>query len=80
VRVPTNVETTATGAAILAAAGCGERPDVAYAIDAFVSYEPAEHEPDPKRRERYLEAYARYRDVYYALKPLAPRMAAAGIA
>ncbi len=36
VRVPTNVETTATGAAILAAVGSGERTSVADAADAFV--------------------------------------------
>jgi xylulokinase len=70
VRVPTNVETTATGAAILAAAGSGERSDVADAVGAFVTYEPVEHEPDPGRHERYLESYGRYRDLYYALKPL----------
>ncbi len=70
VRTPTNVETTATGAAILAAVGSGEHSSVADAVDAFVSYEPRENLPDPRRHEQYLEAHARYRDLYYALKPL----------
>jgi xylulokinase len=76
VRVPTNVETTATGAAILAAVGSGQHSDLAGAVDAFVSYEPDEHEPDLGRHEAYLEAYGRYRELYFALKPLAESMAA----
>ncbi len=70
VRVPTSVETTATGAAILAAVGSGVHATVADAVEAFVAYEPEEHEPDPAHREAYDEAYRRYRDVYYALKPV----------
>jgi xylulokinase len=70
VRVPTNVETTATGAAILAAVGAGQHRRVADAVEAFVSYEPRENLPDPDRHERYREAHARYRAAYYALKPL----------
>jgi xylulokinase len=76
VRVPTNVETTATGAAILAAVGSGQHTALADAVDAFVAYEPDEHEPDPETHERYLDAYGRYRELYYALKPLAESMAA----
>jgi xylulokinase len=70
VRVPTSVETTATGAAILAAVGSGIHGTMAGAVDAFVAFRPEEHEPDPQRREIYDEAYRRYRDVYYALKPV----------
>ena len=70
VRVPTNVETTATGAAILAAVGSGQHDDVAGAVDAFVAYEPREQIPDPECHERYTEAYAHYRELYFALKPL----------
>ena len=33
-----------------------------------------EHQPDPDRREIYNEAYGRYRDVYYALKPVFERV------
>ena len=69
VRVPTSVETTATGAAILAAVAAGIHGSVADAVRAFVSFRPEEHEPDPDRRAAYDEAYRRYRDVYAALKP-----------
>jgi xylulokinase len=70
VRVPVSVETTATGAAILAAVAAGVHATVADAVEAFVAYRPEEHEPDPERREIYDEAYRRYRDVYFALKPV----------
>jgi xylulokinase len=70
VRVPVSVETTATGAAILAAVGSGVHASVADAVDAFVAFRPEEHEPDPERREIYDEAYRRYREVYFALKPV----------
>jgi xylulokinase len=70
VRVPTSVETTATGAAILAAVGSGVHAGVADAVAAFVAYQPDEHVPDPERHQRYSAAYRRYRDVYYALKPV----------
>jgi xylulokinase len=70
VRVPTSVETTATGAAILAAVGSGLHPTVAQAVDAFVAYQPEEHHPDPERHQLYTDAYRRYRDVYFALKPV----------
>jgi xylulokinase len=70
VRVPESVETTATGAAILAAVGSGVHATVADAVRAFVSFRPEEHEPDPAARAAYDEAYQRYRDVYFALKPV----------
>ena len=70
VRVPTSVETTSTGAAILAAVGAGLFARVADAVKAFVSYRPEEQVPDPERHAMYDEAYRRYRDVYYALKPV----------
>jgi xylulokinase len=70
VRVPTSVETTATGAAILAAVGAGIHRTVGAAVEAFVSYQPVEHEPDPGVREVYDEAYARYRKLYASLKPV----------
>src|SRR5438552_1133748 len=47
VRVPTSVETTATGAAILAAVGSGVHASIASATQAFVAYQPGEHAPDP---------------------------------
>lgn len=70
VRVPTSVETTATGAAILAAVGSGLYDDVAGAVDRFVEFRPDVHEPDASLRDRYDEAYARYRAVYAALRPV----------
>ena len=70
VRVPVSVETTATGAAILAAVAAGIHPDVASAVAAFVAYRPEQHEPDPAAKAVYDEAYARYRRTYEALKPV----------
>jgi xylulokinase len=70
VRVPVSVETTATGAAILAAVGAGLHATVADAVHAFVSYRPDVHEPDPAASAAYEEAYARYRAVYDALRPV----------
>ena len=73
VRVPTSVETTATGAAILAAVGSGLHASVVDAVDAFVAYEPEERRPDPERHRAYEEAYRRYRELYFALKPVFER-------
>jgi xylulokinase len=70
VRVPTSVETTATGAAILAAVGAGLHRSVADAVRAFVSYRPDQHEPVGGNRSAYDEAYRRYRQVYAALRPV----------
>jgi xylulokinase len=70
IRVPTSVETTATGAAILAAVASEVHPTVAEATTAFVSYEPEEHRPDPQAREAYDAAYRQYREVYAALRPV----------
>ncbi|HEX2025304.1 MAG TPA: FGGY-family carbohydrate kinase, partial [Actinomycetota bacterium] len=73
IRVPMSVETTATGAAILAAVASGVHGSVAEATAAFVSYRPEEHEPDPQSKAAYDEAYRRYRAVYGALKPVFDR-------
>jgi xylulokinase len=70
VRVPENVETTATGAAMLAAVAAGLHSSVAEAARVFVRYEPEELQPDPRAREAYEWAYRLYRDVYFALKPV----------
>lgn len=70
VRIPANVETTATGAAILAAVAAGLHESVADAVRAFVRYEPDELEPDAEAHAVYEEAYRLYRDVYFALKPV----------
>jgi xylulokinase len=70
VRVPVSVETTATGAAILAAVGAGVHATIADAVEAFVAYRPDVHEPDAEAAAAYDEAYVRYRSVYDALKPV----------
>jgi xylulokinase len=70
VRVPTSVETTATGAAIVASVASGLHADVADAVRTFVSYRPEHHEPDRGPRHAYDDAYRRYRDVYAALRPV----------
>jgi len=70
VRVPESVETTATGAAILAAVGAGIYASVGDAVEAFVSYRPDQHEPEAAIRDVYDEAYGRYRHVYASLKPV----------
>jgi xylulokinase len=74
VRVPVSVETTATGAAVLAAVASGVHGTISDAVAAFVAFRPDEHRPDPVRREVYDEAYRRYRDVYFALKPVFDRV------
>jgi xylulokinase len=71
--VPTSVETTATGAAVLAAVGSGVHANVAEAVAAFVAYQPEEQLPDPGRHQQYTDAYRRYREVYFALKPVFER-------
>ncbi|MGH2634690.1 MAG: xylulokinase [Actinomycetota bacterium] len=70
VRVPVSVETTATGAAILAAVAAGVHASIGEAVGAFVAFRPDEHEPDADRREAYDAAHRRYREVYFALKPV----------
>ena len=70
VRVPTSVETTATGAAILASVAAGFHGRVADAVQSFVSFRPEVHEPDESVSERYDDAYRRYRAVYDALRPV----------
>jgi xylulokinase len=70
VRVPESVETTATGAAILAAVGAGLHASIEQAVNAFVSFRPESHDPDPGAAAAYDEAYSRYRAVYAALRPV----------
>jgi xylulokinase len=77
VRVPASVETTAAGAAMLAAVGAGIYPSCAEAADRFVSFLPDEHVPDPDAGAVYDEAHTLYRDVYEAAKPVFERHAPA---
>jgi xylulokinase len=70
VRIPESVETTAAGAAVLAAVGAGLYPSCAEAADHFVAFRSEEHEPEPEAAAAYEEGYALYRDVYAAAKPV----------
>jgi xylulokinase len=73
VRVPRDIETTATGAAVLAAVAADLYDGVAQAATAFVAFQPHEHEPEREAERLYDEAYRRYREVFYALKPVFER-------
>ncbi|HEY1274866.1 MAG TPA: FGGY family carbohydrate kinase [Thermoleophilaceae bacterium] len=73
VRVPESVETTAGGAAVLAAVGAGLYPSCAEAADSFVRFRPDEEQPDEEARAVYERAYALYREVYSAAKPVFDR-------
>ena len=77
VAISAEVETTALGAAILAAAaiGLGGVPDVVETATRM-SRVAAVRTPDTRTRDRYGEAFAVYRDLYPALKPVFPRLAA----
>ena len=68
VRVPESVETTATGAAILASIGAGLHERVANAVEAFVRFRPDMHEPNGANLDAYEDSYRRYRAVYAALR------------
>jgi xylulokinase len=67
---PTDVETTARGAAMLAAAGSGLHDDLPSAVEAMASPRREAVHPDPERQAIYAETHRRYRDLYAALRPL----------
>ena len=67
---PDDVETTARGAAMLAAAGAGLYPDVRAAALGMAGPRREPLLPDPDRQAVYSDAYARYRSLYSALRPL----------
>jgi xylulokinase len=67
---PDDVETTARGAAMLAAVGAGLHPDVRSAAIAMADGRRRQVLPDPERRELYERTYQRYRELYAALRPL----------
>jgi xylulokinase len=70
VLVPEDVETTARGAAMLAAAGAGLHPSAAEAGTAMACPRSEPVQPDPELREVYDELHARHRRLYDALRPL----------
>ncbi len=65
-----DVETTARGAAILAAVGAELHPTVAAACTAMASPVVDEIQPDESRHSLYGDVHSRYRALYAALKPL----------
>jgi xylulokinase len=67
---PDDVETTARGAAMLAAAGVGLHASVAGAARAMAGPRSAPVLPDPELRAVYDALHARHRRVYDALRPL----------
>lgn len=69
VAVPARVDTCALGAAAIASVAAGRWPTVAAAA-ARLSAGARSVEPDPARADRYDEAYARYRALFAALRPL----------
>jgi xylulokinase len=68
--VPDDVETTARGAAMLAAAGAGLHSSVAAAGQAMACPRGEPVQPDPELREVYDALHRRHRELYAALKPL----------
>jgi xylulokinase len=68
--VPDDVETTARGAAMLAAAGAGLHPSVAAAGAAMACPRGEPVQPDPELRGLYDDLHRRHRQLYDALRPL----------
>jgi xylulokinase len=62
-----DVETTARGAAMLAAAGSGLHPSAAAAAEAMSRVAAHLHEPDPAGAEACAEGHRRYRVIFDAL-------------
>jgi xylulokinase len=67
---PDDVETTARGAAMLAAVGAGMHPDARAAAVAMRGPRQAWTQPDTERRGIYAAVHERYRSLYAALRPL----------
>jgi xylulokinase len=67
---PDDVETTARGAAMLAATGAGVHPDVHAAAMRMAGPRREPVRPDPDRQAVYAAAHERYRELYAALAPL----------
>ena len=65
-----DVETTARGAAILAAFGAGLHRSIASTCTAMASPTVDEIQPDESRHALYVQVHARYRELYSALRPL----------
>jgi xylulokinase len=68
--LPEDVETTARGAAMLAAAGAGLHPTVADAARAMAGAREERVLPDAELREVYDDLHRRHLALYEALRPL----------
>jgi sugar (pentulose or hexulose) kinase len=69
---PDDVETTARGAAMLAASGAGLHADARSAAKAMAGPRVEPMLPDPERQAIYDRLHTRHRRLYSALKPLFP--------
>jgi xylulokinase len=69
VTVPQITETTALGAAFLALVGMGAYATLSEASEHIVHIRE-QFDPDPSTQAVYAEAYARYRQTYFALLPV----------
>lgn len=69
VSVPEVTETTALGAAFLSLVGIGAYASLSEASDHIVRIRER-IQPDPSTQSAYAEAYARYRETYFALLPI----------
>jgi xylulokinase len=67
---PEDVETTARGAAMLAAVGAGLHRTVADAARAMAGPRMETVEPDDELRELYDDLHRRHRTLYEALRPM----------
>jgi xylulokinase len=70
-----DVETTARGAAMLAAKGAGFHADVASAAAAMSRPAHDVHEPSPEAREQLEDGYRRYRRLFESLAPVFAELA-----
>ncbi len=67
---PEDIETTARGAAMLAAAGAGLHADVPTVARQMAGPRREPVRPDPERQAIYAGVHERYRQLYAALRPL----------
>ena len=67
---PEDVETTARGAAMLAASGAGLHADARSAAKAMAGPRVEPMLPDPERQGIYDRLHTRHRRLYSALRPL----------
>jgi xylulokinase len=73
---PADVETTARGAAMLAAVGAGMYPTVRDAGHEMSAPRVRRYEPDDANTAVYDDLYGRYRALYAAVRPLFERLPA----